>query len=103
MKIEVFRPKQFADMKRDYKLYADEEEVAIIKRGETQIVDIPDSATTLQARIDWCSSPKVNMSEIEAGTITVKNAFSGNLLKMLITIYYVSFGKDKYLTIEKNI
>lgn len=51
MNIQVFRPKQFVDMARDYKLFADDVEVATIKRGVTQTVNIPDSTKTIQAKL----------------------------------------------------
>jgi hypothetical protein len=104
MELQVFRPKQFSDMARDYKLFADGKEVAIIKRGETAVVFIPEKTAMLQAKIDWCSSPMFPISAITSGKITVKNSFSGNVLKSsLMPLYYVSFGRKKYLQIENGI
>ncbi|MGB1261367.1 MAG: hypothetical protein ACPG52_00535 [Cognaticolwellia sp.] len=104
MDIEVFRPKQFNDMARDYKLFADGEEVAVIKRGVSQVISLPNDTNVLQAKIDWCSSAEFNVSELSSNQITVKNSFAGNLFKALfLPLYYISFGKNKYLTIENGI
>jgi hypothetical protein len=104
MEIQVFRPKQLSDMTRAYKLYADDKEVAIIQRGETTVVFIPEKTAMLQAKIDWCSSPMFPVSSITSGKITVKNSFSGNVFKSsLMPLYYVSFGRKKYLQIENGI
>ncbi|WP_233268968.1 hypothetical protein [Paraglaciecola sp. L1A13] len=58
MEIQVFRPKQFGDMTRDYKLFADDVEIATLKRGDVQTITISEDTMTLQARIDWCTSRK---------------------------------------------
>jgi len=104
MKFQVFRPKQFVDLLRDYKLYADDEEVAIIKRGSTQIVEIPDSTKNVQAKIDWCSSQDFSVNSITEKGIIIKNSFSGNILTLiLLPLYYITFGKNKYLSIVNGI
>lgn len=42
MEIEVVRPKQFADIFRDYHLLVDGKEAAVIKRGATQTITLPE-------------------------------------------------------------
>lgn len=104
MNIQVFRPKQFVDMARDYKLFADDVEVATIKRGVTQTVNIPDSTKNIQAKIDWCSSQAFPVASITDKGIIIKNSFGSNIFKLLfLTIYYVSFGKSKYLSVTNGI
>lgn len=101
MEIQVVRPKQYADMMRDYHLLADGEEVAVIKRGTTQTVTLPDGCKTLMAVIDWCGSPEFAVSDVRSGKIVVKNSFSSNIFKSMLTpLYYITLGKEKYLTIE---
>ena len=104
MEIQVFRPNQSSDIARAYKLYADDKEVATIKRGETTVVSIPDKTKMLQAKIDWCCSPLFPVSAITSGSITVKNSFSGNALKMpFLTLYYVTFARERYLVIGDGV
>lgn len=104
MKIEVTRPKQFADMARDYHLLVDGEEIAVIKRGVTQTVTLPEGSKTLKAVIDWCSSPDFQVSDIRSGQIVVKNSFASNFFKALfLPLYYISLGKNRYLRIETGI
>ena len=103
MDIEVTRPKQFADLTRDYRLLADGQEVALIQRGTTHKVSLPAGTKTLTAYIDWCYSPEFAVSDIQDGRIVVKNAFASNPLKaLLLPLYYVSFGKHKYLKIHSG-
>lgn len=104
MELEVTRPKQYSDMARDYHLLVDGKEIAVIKRGVTQTITLPEGSKTLKAVIDWCSSPDFNVSDIRSGRIVVKNSFSSNFLKFIfLPLYYISFGKEKYLKIESGI
>jgi hypothetical protein len=104
MEITVFRPQQYNDKFRDYKLFVDDEEVTTVNMGERKVILISDSAKSIQAKIDWCTSPTFPVSSIISGQITVKNSFSGSILKTLfLPIYYITFGKSKYLTIETGL
>ena len=104
MEIEVIRPKQYADMARDYYLLVDGKEVAVIKRGATQKITVPESSKTLKAVVDWCSSPEFDVSDIRSGKIVVKNSFGSNFFKSLfLPLYFISLGKERYLKIETDI
>lgn len=101
MIIEVSRPKQYADMARDYRLLADGKNIAVLARGSTQTITLPEGTQELTAVIDWCSSPALKVSDIHSGKIEVRNAFASSLVKSLfLPLYYISFGRAKYLVIE---
>lgn len=103
MIIEVYRPKQFHDMARDYKLFADGKEVGIIKRGVRQTISLPSGAKVLQAKIDWCTSPEFELSELQSNKITIKNSFASNFIKAIVLpLYYITYGRNRYLTIESG-
>jgi hypothetical protein len=103
MEIEVTRPKQFADLTRNYRLLADGKEVAVIERGTSQNITLPPDSKTLTAYIDWCYSPEFAVSDIHDGRIVVKNAFASNPLKaLLLSLYFVLLGKHKYLKIQSG-
>jgi len=104
MNIQVFRPKQFVDMARDYKLFADDVEIASIKRGVTQTIEIPDSTKNIQAKIDWCSSQTFPITSLTEKGIIIKNSFGSNIFKLFfLTLYYITFGKNKYLSVTNGI
>lgn len=104
MNIQVFRPKQFVDMSRDYKLFADDVEIATIKRGVTQTIEIPDSTINIQAKIDWCSSQTFPVTDITEKGIIIKNSFGSNIFKLVfLSLYYISLRKNKYLTVTSGI
>ena len=104
MDIEIIRPKQYQDKIRDYHLEVDGNKVIKIKSDSTIYVTIPDDAEYIQAKIDWCSSPKFYVKDIKSNKVVIKNTFGGHLLKAIfMPLYYITFGKGKYLTIESGI
>lgn len=101
MEIEIVRPKQFADKVRNYRLWADEHEVALIKPNSSQIVRLPEGTQTLRATIDWCSSPDFSVADIHGNKLVVQNGFASNILAALtLPLYYITFGRGKYLAIR---
>ena len=101
MDIEITRPKQYQDILRDYHLIVDGKKIAKIKHNSKSTITIPDDAEYIQAKIDWCSSPKLYIREIKSNQILIQNRFRGNFFKALFSmLYYVTFGKNKYLTIK---
>lgn len=104
MEIQVHRPKQFYDFARTYRLYVNNVEVGQIRRGETKTITVSDTAKTIQARIDWCTSQEFALSDVVDNKITVKNAFAHNIFRVLfMATYYISKGKHKYLVIESGV
>lgn len=101
MEIEVTRPNQFADKARDYRLLADDKVIALLKRGTTIKITLPEGCKKLKATIDWCSSPDFDVSDLQSGRVIVKNTFSSDVFKStLMPLYYITFGYKKYLKIE---
>lgn len=91
-------------MARDYHLLVDGKEIAVIKRGTTQKITLPEGSKTLKAVIDWCSSPEFNVCDIRSGKIVLKNSFGSNFFKSIfLPLYYISLGKNRYLKIETGI
>jgi len=104
MEIEVVRPKQYQDRIRDYHLVADGKRLSKIKPNSTQNISIPDGTEYIQAKVDWCSSPKFYLKDLNSDRIIIKNSLGGNTFKALfLTLYYITFGKGKYLIIENSI
>lgn len=104
MDIEIIRPKQYQDKIRDYHLVVDGSKLTKIKPNSKTIISIPDDAVYIQAKIDWCSSPKFYIKDIKSKQVIIKNTFGGRFFTALfLPLYYITFGKDKYLTIENII
>ncbi|MEO2281030.1 hypothetical protein [Pseudoalteromonas pernae] len=103
MEIEITRPKQYQDKFRDYYLWVDDKEVGKIKPNSTAIYCIPDSAQKIRFTIDWCSSPEFALKDIQSNKLTVANTFGSNWFSaLLLPLYYITFGKSRYLTITSG-
>jgi len=103
MNIKVFRPKQYSDKLRRYKLLINGNVVAELKAGHQIEITIPEGSSILSAKVDWCSSNELSISEISPNdTVEVKNSFSHKLWIPFIPIYYITFGRKKYLSIKKS-
>lgn len=57
--VTISRPKQFADMFRKYNICVDDQERAIIARGQVVTLGVALGKHCIQAHIDWCSSNEV--------------------------------------------
>jgi len=104
MDIELIRPKQFQDKTRNYHLYVDGKKFVKVTPNSTQLISIPNHTKYIQVKIDWCSSPKYYFKSSNAKKLIVRNAMKGSFVKTLIlSAYYITFKKNKYLTIENCI
>ncbi len=104
MDIEITRPKQYTDKFRDYYLWVDDNEIATIKPNSKQQITFPDDSKNIRVTVDWCSSAEFKISNFNSKKLIIKNSFGDNLLKSIfLPLYYITFGKDKYLTIENGI
>lgn len=103
MDIELIRPKQFQDRSRSYHLYVDGKKFIKVRPNSSQVISIPNHTKYIQAKIDWCSSRKYYFRDAKYKKLVVKNAITGGFLKALILpIYYITFGKNRYLTIQSE-
>jgi len=68
----------------------------------TKTISLPENTKFLQAKIDWCSSPKINISDLNLSKVIIENSFSSNIVKaLLLPLYCITFGKNKYLSIKQ--
>lgn len=57
--IHVTRTNEFNNRFRDFQLYLDGVKVGTVANGKTQTLEVAPGRHTLEARIDWCSSPEI--------------------------------------------
>ncbi len=103
MKIEISRPKQYADGLRAYTIKIDGNKIAKIKPGESITVTVPEGASSMRANVDFGLSNEINLSELSSDSkLTVKNTFSHKLWIPFIGFYYATFARKKYLEFQVN-
>jgi hypothetical protein len=98
--IRIKRTSEYINLLRDYKIFIDGQQVGTIANGE--IKDFPTTVGQhiVTAKIDWCSSPDVSIDVKENQTINLNVYGLKTLNGFLLLMYYLTKGKNKYLTLE---
>jgi hypothetical protein len=81
-----------------------ENRVAKIGPGEKLEFDLRSGKHTLEAKIDWCSSPIIqfNISENDTKYFLVSCFKDYIIMASPIIYYYLTFGRKKYLKIVEE-
>lgn len=58
-KLNIQRTNEYNNRMREYQIYIDNVFVGSIGNGSTKVFEIADGKHTIEAKIDWCGSPKV--------------------------------------------
>lgn len=94
-KIAISRPSgKYRDARRRYRIEIDGEQVGDIGAGEELIVPTVAGVHTVQARIDWSGSPKVEVTVGDATRLRVRPAGSA-----AVALFQL-FGRTRYLKLE---
>ena len=65
-KINIRRTNEYNNRMRDYQIYIDNKKVGTIENGGNKDFEIEEGKHIIEAKIDWCGSPKVTV-EIKNG------------------------------------
>lgn len=102
--IRLYRPPEFINSTRQYKIFVDGEKIGTIVNGDTLEFDLPAGTHTMQAKIDWCSSPEFTFSVKNGETKTINvGGFHREEVVYLHTsklLYYLTVGRKQYLYLE---
>ncbi|MFW5893797.1 MAG: hypothetical protein ACOCUY_01520, partial [Verrucomicrobiota bacterium] len=103
MQLKLRRKKQFADFIRKYEVYVDGRRIGEIGCNENKEFEIPDGRHHVHLKIDWCSSNTIFLKgNQETVRLTCWNTFWGwRMLTLFAPIYYITLGRQKYLTLKK--
>lgn len=93
--LTVTRKLEFADIFRKYKILVDGVSIGKIGRGETIQLKMDSEPHTIQAKIDWCGSPTLNITETSDQTILVRSNLRG--WRIIFIYYYILFNRHNYL------
>lgn len=94
--ITVKRSSEYANKLRKIKLVLDDQVIEAIDDGETKTIQVKPGSHKLKATIDWCQSNEIvfNINEGEDKEFSLKGR------SPMLALYYITFGKDKYLQLE---
>jgi hypothetical protein len=133
-KLIISRKKEWQNRARKYKVYIDGEKKDIIENGKIKEMDLEPGKHQVQLKIDWCSSPEIELEipEDRSKTIEVStyklNGWISKIMYLLfgsfflikiflnkeikeliivmipfflIFLYYLTFGRKKYIEIRE--
>lgn len=89
------------DKSRNYEIIIDGEICDKIKNGETKNIDISPGHHTINLKIDWCRSNTIEFDILDNETIEFDCGNSMHTWRILFSLIYVTFLKNKYLWIKR--
>lgn len=96
-KVKISRDSGYADRARKYKIFCNAKHVGDIRDGEIVELDISPGNHLVWLRIDWCGSNKLELLAEEGETIHLNCGSGLRGPKLLLTILYITFLRNKYL------
>jgi hypothetical protein len=94
-KIIINRASEYSNKLRDIKILLNDKEIGKIKDGESKTFPIQPGKYQLIAKVDWCSSNEITLN-INEGEV---KRFSLNGTSSFLALYYITFGRNKYLNL----
>ena len=98
--IRIKRMNEYSNLMRDYKIFIDGQQVGTIANGETKSFSTTAGQHTVTTKIDWCSSPDVTIDVEENQTVDLNVYGLKTPIEFLLLIYYLTKGRNRYLTLE---
>ena len=97
--IRIQRTIEYQNAFRKINIFIDGEKVGIIENGKAIDFTVKTGNHTIVAKIDWCSSQKLNIQCRENTINSVQ--LSGYNMSIFLTLYYLSFSRNKYLKLTE--
>ncbi len=96
-RLRVRRGDEQNDLGRRYPIFVNDEQVAELKRGAFWERSVEPGRYTVQARLDWCSSPAVTVDVMPGETVTlhVENSLHG--WRAWLFPFVITNSRDHYL------
>ena len=104
-KIRIERNSEWNNKARAFGIYIDGERVGTINDGETKEYEIGNGNHEIFAKIDWCRSPKIDLSVTENEIKTIKLSgfkYGGLILPTLLGIMFIYFIGKYALNVDLN-
>ena len=97
--IRVKRSTSYVDRIRAYRILVDGQEMARLDAGQSVDLPVVSGRHTIVAKIDWCSSPTLNVTICDGETVNFECGSNLRGLRIFLAIIYVLFLRDQYLSL----
>ncbi|MEU6187853.1 hypothetical protein [Nocardia sp. NPDC047038] len=91
------RPGPYMDVLRKYRVFIDGTEVGRIGRGETITTTVDSGSHEVQLKLDWATSPTVN---VDLATDETRQLYCEPGANPLTALYYTTFGRRRYIKLR---
>lgn len=103
-KLKIIRIDEFNNKYRKIKIVLDDKVIGKVANAETLEFDIAEGTHELYAKIDWCSSNRINLvasggqtETFELSSFAQKGGFG-----FFSALYYITFAASRYLNLEQK-
>lgn len=96
--IQLKRGKAWQDMLREYRVLVDGKHVASIGEKSEVTVPITPGKHVVQLSVDWCTSPKVEVTVEQGQTLPMGCGPNSNALLALL---YITLWRKKYIWLRQ--
>ena len=97
--IRVKRSTSYPDRIRAYRILVDGQEMAHLNADQSVELPVVSGMHTIVAKIDWCSSPTLNVAIRDGETVNFECGSNLRGFRLFLGIIYVLFLRDRYLTL----
>jgi hypothetical protein len=99
-KLTISRSKAFRDRLRAYQIFLDGKQVGKVRAGRRLEVEVSPGRHQVVAKIDWCSSPAVEVDALRAD-INLEVGSSWNVWSLREMISRLTWRKNEYLHVKE--
>jgi hypothetical protein len=82
------------DRGRNYRIVVDGKDAGTVANGAEARISLTPGRHTVQLKIDWCSSPPVEVDVDPVGAYVLEG---GSNVSPFLGIFYITFWKNRYL------
>ncbi|KQT33137.1 hypothetical protein ASG22_18125 [Chryseobacterium sp. Leaf405] len=95
-KIIINRSSEFSNLLRSIEIYLGKTKIGELKHGESKEFEVQPGEHQLTAKIDWCRSNIIDFKIENDETLR----YNLNGTSPLLGLYYITFGKNRYLKLK---
>src|SRR5262249_2606798 len=96
-KLVITRPRQYADMLRQYRLVVDSDLAYTIGRGQSVDISLPPGRHRLIAAIDWARSNPVEIELLPDQDCRLEVGSNVAGWRLLLAVLYATVWRDRWL------
>lgn len=101
--VKISRDNYYADKFRSYKILVDNRVIGELNSNSEFTFSVQDKSR-IKLKIDWCYSNTITVDkeQIRSNNLYLKASSNIRGWKMAAVLYFITFGRKRYLTLEQS-